>query len=139
MAEEGWIDIGPEGVDVVEHEGFQAGALGEKTGEGAVEEEIGQLIEMPDGMQALEREVAGVIARLPRPARPADEGGAEGIAHFLLLLVERLLRHFLPRETQVALGGDHAQADGAAGGKMERAGVAVVAVVLQELAGRPVG
>ena len=70
---------------------------------------------MPDGVQALKREIAGVIARLPRAARPADEGGAEGIAHFLLLFVERLLRHFLPGKAQVALCGNHPQPDGATG------------------------
>ena len=45
--------------------------------------------------------------------------GVERVEDLLLLLVEALLRHFLPGETQVALGGDHAQPDRSTGRQQE--------------------
>ena len=44
-------------------------------------------------------------------ARPVDEGVAQAVAHLLLLLIQYLLWHFLPDETQVPDSGDQAQAD----------------------------
>ena len=50
----------------------------------------------------------------------------QALADLLRLLVQHLLRHLLPREAQVALHGDHAQADDAAGREQQRPRVAVV-------------
>ena len=66
-------------------------------------------------MQALERKVVRVIGGFPGGARPVQQRGAQALADFLLLLIEPLLRHFLPRETQVAHHRHEAQPDGFAG------------------------
>jgi len=47
-------------------------------------------------MQALQRDVVGVVARLASGACPVDERRAQAFTDFLLLLIEKLLRHFLP-------------------------------------------
>lgn len=57
----------------------------------------------------------------------------------MLLLVEGLLGHFFPGEAEVALGGDHAEADGFSGGEEEWAGVVVVFLVAEEVLGGAVG
>ena len=80
-------------------------------------------------MQALEREVVGVVAGLAGGFRPAEQGGAQRVADFLLLHVEHLLGHFLPGEAQVADGGHGAQADGFPLREIERALVVVVSVM----------
>ena len=84
-------------------------------------------------MQALGREVVGVIGPLAGGAGPVDEGGAEAGADFLLLLIKALLGHFLPEEAQVAFRGDHPQPDGASGGQQERAGIFIILLALQKL------
>ena len=64
---------------------------------------------------------------------------AQAVAHLLLLLVEHLLRHFLPDEPQVADHGNHAQADRFAGRQEQRPVVAVVVLPGEEFLGRRVG
>ena len=87
-AEQGRVEIGAEGVDVMEEEIAELGPLLEELGERAVAEEIGDFEPMTDGMEALEREVIGVIGGLAGGMGPVDESGAEAIADFLLLFVE---------------------------------------------------
>ena len=83
---------------------FSCGRSREERGERAVAQEIRDFVKVADGMQALEREIVAVVGRLARALGPAAERGAQRVADFLLLLVEHLLRHFLPREAQVARG-----------------------------------
>ena len=66
---------------------------------------------MADGVEALEGEVVGVVAGFAALFGPADESGAGGFADFFLLFVETLLSGFFPGEAEVALSGDHAEAD----------------------------
>ena len=139
VAQEGGVNIGTEGVDVMKHEGFELRTLFEKGGESSVQQEVGQLEEVADGVEALKGEVVGVVRSFPGTLGPADESGAEGVAHFLLLGVENLLGHFFPGEAEIALGGNHAEADGATGRKVERAGVLVVIDGVEEVAGGAVG
>ena len=71
---------------------------------------------MPDRMQALHGKVAGVIAALAATFGPVDKRRAPAVANLLGLLVEQLLGHFFPRESQIAFHGDEAQSDAAARG-----------------------
>ncbi len=115
MSEDGGVEVSSEGVDVMEHEGFELGAFGEEVGEGAIEEEVRDFVVVAHGVEALEGEVVGVVGGLSGGFGPIDEGGAKGVADFLLLFVEDLLGHFFPGEAEVAFGGDHAQSDGSSG------------------------
>ena len=119
-AQQGGINIGSQRVDVVEQQILQLRALRQQPRQDAIPQEIGHFIPMADGVQALERQVVRVVAGLARAAGPIDEGVAQAVAHLLLLLIEDLLRHFLPDEPQVADGGDHAQADRFAGREEQR-------------------
>ena len=139
LAEQGGIDIGSEGVDVMQQQGFQLRALAEEFCQGAVAQEVGDFIPMADGVQALQREVVGVVAGFAGAGGPADQGGAQAVADLLLLLVQHLLGHFLPRETEVAFGGHHAQADAFAGAEQERALIVIVGALGQEVLGGAVG
>lgn len=62
VAEEAGVEIGTEGIDVMQHEGLELRAFFEEGGEGAVEEEVGNFEEVADGVEALEGEVVGVVA-----------------------------------------------------------------------------
>ena len=106
LAENFGIEIRAGGVDVVEHQRLELRTLAEQRCERAVAKHIRNLVKMPDGMQTLQRQVITVIARFACGCSPAEQSCAEGFADFLLLLVERLLWHFLPRETQVASCGN---------------------------------
>ena len=120
-----------EGVNVVQHEVLQLRALGEQPGKHAVAQQIGHLEPVADRVQALRWEVVGVIAALAGGARPVEERGAEAVAHFLLLLVQPLLRHLLPKKAQVAHHRNHAQTDGPAGRQQQRPGIMVVVLAAQ--------
>ena len=134
LPEHGGIGIGAERVDVVQHEIFELRiAPREFLREHAVA--AGGLEFHTSG-----RWDAGIAVGRCRCSRflthgagPTDEGGVQALADFLLLLIENLLRHFLPGEAEIALGGNEPQADGAATRKMEWAGVVVAIVTLEIL------
>lgn len=132
-AEEGGIGVTASGIDIVEQEVAEVGAEAEETGQGAVTDEVGDFEEVADGVETLEGQVVGVIGSFADGGGPADEGVTETFADLLLLLVEHLLRGFLPLEAEVAFGGDEPQADGAAGGEEDGAGVVVVLDVAEEV------
>ncbi len=108
----------------------------EESGEDAVAQQVRHLVPVADGVEALERQVVGVVGGLAGGAGPADERRAEALAHLLLLLVEDLLGHLLPGEAQVAHGGDEPQADGPPRREEQRALVAVPVHPLEELGDR---
>src|ERR1700752_2123044 len=90
---------------------------------------------MPDRVQALQRSVVGVIGGFACGARPLDEGVTEAFTDFLLLLVQDLLWHFLPKEAEVADRGYQSLPNGFPGRKQQRALVAVMIVACQKLIG----
>ena len=90
-------------------------------------------------MQALHGQIVGIVAALARLRGPVDQRGVQALADLLRLLVEHLLRHLFPGEAQVALHGDHAQADDAARREQQRSGVVVVALAGEMLLNRIVG
>ena len=94
---------------------------------------------MSDGVETLKRKVVGVVGRFADGPGPANERGAQGVAHLLLLLVEDLLRHFFPGKAEVAFGWDHAESDGTAGRKVQWPGIGVVIDGVEEVAGGGVG
>src|SRR5674476_1080410 len=87
-------------------------------------------------MQALHRQIVRIVGPLARLRGPLDERGVQALADLLRLLVQHLLRHLFPGEAQVALHGDHAQADDAPGREHERPGVMVVALAGEMLLDR---
>lgn len=133
------IGLGAEGIDVVEEEVLETGMGLEELGESAVAEEVGDFEEMPDRMQALEGDVVGVIGGFAGVAGPLDEGVAEAVADFFLLFVEALLGGFLPLKAEVAFGGDEAEADGAAWGEEDGAGVVVMLDAVEPISDGLVG
>ena len=64
---------------------------------------------MADRMQALVGQVIGVIAGFAHLVRPADQGGVQAVAHFLLLFVEQLVRRFFPSEPEIAFRWNQSQ------------------------------
>jgi len=139
VAEECGIDIHADGIDIMKDESLELGSLFEQRGEGAVAEEVRNLIPMADWMEALEWEVVGVVGSFAGCFCPVEEGGAEGFTDFLLLHVEDLLGHFFPGEAEVTNGGDGAQADGFPLRKVEWARVMVVLIMAEEAGGGVVG
>ena len=75
---------------------------------------------------------------------PGDQRRVQALAHFLRLLVQSLLRHFLPGEPQIARHGNHPQPHRSASREANGALVSVVVVCLEragdgfvrEIAGR---
>jgi len=116
---------------------FEPGTLAQQLGQDAVAEQVGNLEEMPDRVQALQRQVVGVVAALARRSGPADEGRAETLTHLLLLNVEHLLGHLFPGETQVAFGGHEPQAHAATRGQQQGTRVIVSAGPLKQGLGGP--
>src|SRR5258706_5774737 len=55
-------------------------------------------------VQALQRQVISVIARLTGTSCPTDQGLPQAVTHFLLLFIQQLLRHLFPHESQVTNG-----------------------------------
>jgi hypothetical protein len=131
-AEEGGVEVCAERIDVMKEEELELGALLQQPGQGAVPEEVGDLVPMSDRMQALQGKVVGVVGGLAGRCRPVEEGLAEAVADLLLLFVQALLGHFLPGEPEVADGGDESQADAAAGREEEGSGELKVGVLIEE-------
>ena len=114
-AEDGGIDIGAQRVDIVHHEMLQLRPFGQQLGQHAVAQQVGDFVPVADRVQALLRQVVGVVAAFAHASRPADQRSVQAVEHLLRLLVEQLLRHFFPGKAQVARHGDQAQADDPAG------------------------
>src|SRR5437588_10950466 len=93
---------------------------------------------MPDRMEALDRDIVGIIAGLARCARPVDKSGTQTVADFLLLFVKHLLRHLLPGEPEISHRGDHAQADRFTRREKERPFVAIIVLAREKFRRRPV-
>ncbi len=81
----------------------------------AIAQHIGNFVPVAGGMQTLQREVVGIIGTFGAVAGPLDESGVQAVAHFLLLHVQLLLRHFLPSEAKISGHGDETKTDAAAG------------------------
>ena len=94
---------------------------------------------MADRMETLERQIVGIIAGFARGTGPVDQRGAQAFAHFLLLLIQELLRHFLPREAQVAHGRNHPPSDRFSRREKQRSFVAVIVLTREEVGRRFVG
>ena len=120
------VDIRAQRVDVVHHQVPQPRPLRQQARQHAVAQQVRHLVPVTDRMQALQRQIVGVVAAFAGLPRPADQRGVQALAHLLRLLVEQLLRHLLPGETQVAHHGHHPQPDGAARRQQQRPGIAVV-------------
>ena len=138
QAKQGRIGVGAERVDVVQKQVLELRAFGKEAGKHAVAKEVRHFVPMADGMKALEGKIVRVVGRLAGGARPTDERIAKAVAHLLLLFVKDLLRHFFPRETQVAHGRHQAQPDGFARRKPQRPIVTVVLLMSEELRQRRV-
>src|SRR5207302_6725551 len=93
---------------------------------------------MPDRMEALDRDIVGIIAGLARCARPVDKSGTQTVADFLLLFVKHLLRHLLPGEPEISHRGDNAQADRFTRREKERPYVAIIVLAREKFRRRPV-
>ena len=65
--------------------------------------------------------------------RPSDERCAQAVANLLRLLVQHLLRQFLPGKSQVPFHGNEPQPDGASRRKQQGAGVIVIAFAAEVL------
>lgn len=123
----------------MEEEVLELRALADEGGEFTVAEQVRELVPVAGGVEALEREIVGVVGGFTGFGGPADEGAAETVADLLLLLIEDLLGHFFPCEAEVADGGDHAETDGAALGEDEVALIVVVVVASEEVGGGLMG
>src|SRR4051794_15513225 len=84
----------------------------QKTLQHAIAKKIRNLVPVANRMQALERDIVGVIASLASVYGPIHERMASAIPYFLLLLIEDLLWHFLPHKCEVTRCRHHAQANG---------------------------
>ncbi len=105
---------------------FSCGRSASSAGQRAVAEQVGHLEPVPGRVQALQRQVVGIIAAAAGGLGPGDQRGVQALADLLRLHVEDLLRHLLPGEAQVAGHGDHPQADRAARREQQRPRIAVV-------------
>ena len=116
-SEQRGIEVGPHGVDVVEEEPLQLRPFGEQPREHAgaagrvAPQHVRDLIPVAHRVQALLRQVVGVVGALARLLGPADECRMQAVADLLLLLVEQLMRKLFPGKPQVAGHRDHPQAD----------------------------
>ena len=115
VAEQRRVESGAGSIHVVDQQVLQLRPLTEQRGERAVAQHVGDFVPVADGVEALERQVVRIVRAFAGLVRPGDQGGVQALANLLRLLVEHLLRRFLPGEAEVALHGNHAQADGAAG------------------------
>ena len=126
VSEERRVQIHRRGIDVVDQQVLQPRPLLQQAEQRAVAQQVGHFVPVAHRVQALHRQVAGVIAAFTQLPGPRDQRGTQAFADLLGLLVEQLLRHFLPGKPQVALHRHQAQADAAARRKQQRAGVAVI-------------
>ena len=111
LAEQHRVDVRAQRVDVVDQQMRSCGRCGQQVAQHAVAQQVGHLVPVADRVQALGRQVVGVVAALAHALRPADERGVQALLHLLRLLVEQLLRHLLPGKAQIARHGHQAQAD----------------------------
>ena len=103
--------IRPQRIDIVHQQVPKLRPLLEQRYEDAVPQHIRRLVPMPGRMQALHRNIVGVVAAFSGLPGPADQRGVQAFANLLLLFVEGLLRHFFPREPQIARHGNQPQPD----------------------------
>ena len=96
------VEVGAEGVDVVQHQVFQLRPVGEQFSQHTVAQEVGDFVPVTHRVQAVQRFVGGVVASLAGGLGPADQGGVLAHLHLLLAFVQHLLVGFLPGEAQVA-------------------------------------
>ena len=69
------INRSSQGVYVVNQQGLQLRALLQEPAQGAVQDQVWNLIKMPHGMKALPGQVIGIIARLPTCPGPFKQSG----------------------------------------------------------------
>ena len=113
-AQQGGIEVGSDGVDVVEEQPAEIRPLGQERPQHAIAQHVGDLVPMPYGVKALEREVVGVVASFAGRLRPGEQRRMQAVAYLLLLLVEHLMREFLPREPQITGHRHHPEPHGTA-------------------------
>ena len=87
---------------------------------------------MADRMQALKWDIVRLIGRFAGAASPIDKRMPQAVANLLLLLVQNLLRHFLPHETQVASGWNHSHTDGFPGREQQQSFISIVFLTRQK-------
>ena len=105
------VRIGAKGVDIVQKQVLQLGPFGQQLAQNTIAQQVGDFIPVADRVQTLERHVVGIITGFARALSPIDQGMAQAIPNFLLLLIEHLLGHLLPKESQVPHRRDHSQSD----------------------------
>ncbi len=107
LAEQRGIEVGADGINVVQHQPADVRQLRQR----AVAEHVGELEPVADRVQALRRQIVGVIARLAHRLRPADQRRVQAVPDFLFLFVKQLMGGLLPRKMQVARHRNHPQPD----------------------------
>ena len=89
-------------------------------------------------MKALLRQIVRVIRALAMLSRPLDQRATQTFAHLLRLLIEQLLRHLLPHETQIAHHRDQPQPHRFSLRQQKWTFVTIMVVARQEIHHRPV-
>src|SRR5262245_42210088 len=84
-------------------------------------------------MEALQRNVIGVVASFTNCPRPAHQGLSQAVADFLLLLIQDLLGHLFPEKMQIPQSGNHSKTNCFARREKQRSLVVEVVVPVQEL------
>ena len=69
-AEDPRVEVGADGVDVVDHQIAEVWLCVEEVAEDAVAEDVGDFVPVADGMEALEGEVVGVVGAFSALLRP---------------------------------------------------------------------
>lgn len=110
-AKQAGVAICAEGVDIVQHQGFELRLGAEQIAQGAVENEVGQFKPMSHRVEALRGQIVRVVGGFPGGFRPLNQGGVQTVAHLLFLFIQSLVTGLLPGKTQVALHRNHSQAD----------------------------
>ena len=82
------VYVGPERVDVVQHQVLQLRAFRQESPECAVAEQVGNLEPVSYGVEALQRQVVRVVVATAGRLGPTDQCGMKTLAHFLSLLVQ---------------------------------------------------
>ena len=72
-AQQGGIEVGSDGVDVVEKQPAEIWPLGQERPQHAIAQHVGDLVPVPHGVKALEREVVGVVASFAGRLRPGEQ------------------------------------------------------------------
>jgi len=91
VAQDRRIQRGSQGIDVMQHDIAQAGALFEQTREHSAPKQVRYLIPVADRVQALHRQVIRIVATLAHALRPGDQGSVEALPNLLGLFVQHLL------------------------------------------------